>query len=233
MGPLSGEVDFSNEHFLGLRTSDAMYRFFGRNAFGVRVGMTVHGFSGTGDSAATAEAWSRFFGKVYAQGPEAGNILDSQNTRRFAKYLTPWVFHVRQVFCVSRVISVSGIQADAVSEGPAAGDGGAVGCGPVSVRRAQNRASSGLTRPGTWRQIATAIISTGACNTVPRTGRAAGRGTCRTFPKARARQAIAMAGAFLRVRRSCGAALSRSWAERKARTAVSSWSGGSVKGTRR
>ncbi len=43
-----------------------MYRFFGRNAFGAPVGMTVHDFSGSGDSEATAKAWGGFLGKVYA-----------------------------------------------------------------------------------------------------------------------------------------------------------------------
>jgi len=66
VGKLSGEVDFSNEHFLGLRTSEAMYRFFGRNAWGAPVGMTVHDFSGAGDSEATAKAWGNFLAKVYA-----------------------------------------------------------------------------------------------------------------------------------------------------------------------
>jgi hypothetical protein len=66
VGGLSGEVDFSNEHFLGLRTADAMYRFFGRNYFGAPVGMTVHDFSGSGDSEATAKAWGDFLAKVYA-----------------------------------------------------------------------------------------------------------------------------------------------------------------------
>jgi hypothetical protein len=66
VGRLSGEVDFSNEHFLGLRTGDALYRFFGRNSFGAPVGMTVHDFGGAGDSAATATAWGGFLAKVYA-----------------------------------------------------------------------------------------------------------------------------------------------------------------------
>ena len=44
---------------------------------------------------------------------------------------------------------------------------------------------------------------------------------------------MATAGAVLSVRRSCGAASSLSWAERNARTAVSSCSGGRVNGTRR
>ena len=66
VGRLTGEMDFSNEHFLGLRTPDALYRFFGRNAFGAPVGMTVHDFSGAGDSEATAKAWSGFLERVYA-----------------------------------------------------------------------------------------------------------------------------------------------------------------------
>jgi hypothetical protein len=66
VGRLTGEVDFSNANFLGLRTGDTLYRFFGRNAFGAPVGMTVHDFSGSGDSGATAQAWGAFLGKVYA-----------------------------------------------------------------------------------------------------------------------------------------------------------------------
>src|SRR6476661_2425028 len=66
VGPLAGEIDFANENFLGLRTADTMYRFFGRNAFGAPVGMTVHDFSGSGDAGATAQAWTGFLAKVYA-----------------------------------------------------------------------------------------------------------------------------------------------------------------------
>ncbi|UUL76425.1 SRPBCC domain-containing protein [Pseudarthrobacter sp. Fe7] len=65
VGRLTGEVDFSNEHFLGIRTPDALYRFFGRNAFGAPVGMTVHDFSGTGHPEATAKAWGSFLERVY------------------------------------------------------------------------------------------------------------------------------------------------------------------------
>jgi len=66
VGRLAGEADFVNENFLGLRTADAMYRFFGRNAFGAPVGMTVHDFSGHGNSEETARAWGSFLGTVYA-----------------------------------------------------------------------------------------------------------------------------------------------------------------------
>jgi uncharacterized protein YndB with AHSA1/START domain len=66
IGRLSGELDYVNEYFLGLRTDHAMYRFFGRNHFGSVVGLTVHDFSGTGDSEATAEAWKSYLAQVYA-----------------------------------------------------------------------------------------------------------------------------------------------------------------------
>jgi hypothetical protein len=42
---VSGVVDYATPDFLGVRTPDALYRFFGRNAFGSTVGMSVHAFS--------------------------------------------------------------------------------------------------------------------------------------------------------------------------------------------
>ncbi|HKU34428.1 MAG TPA: SRPBCC domain-containing protein [Paenarthrobacter sp.] len=66
VGQLRGEVDFANDNFLGLRTADTLYRFFGRNAFGAPVGMTVHQFGGSGDSELTAKLWGAFLEKVYA-----------------------------------------------------------------------------------------------------------------------------------------------------------------------
>ena len=43
-------VDFRNENFVGLRTSDALVRIFGRNAFGGPVGLTVHDFAAGADA---------------------------------------------------------------------------------------------------------------------------------------------------------------------------------------
>jgi hypothetical protein len=62
--PLDAELDYLTEHFLGLRTGDTLYRFFGRNAWGATVGMTVHDFSGTGRD--HAEPWGRYFKSIYA-----------------------------------------------------------------------------------------------------------------------------------------------------------------------
>lgn len=52
-------VDNNTANFIGLRTDAAFYRFFGRNAFGGPVGMTVHDFSGAAPDAlaATYQDW--------------------------------------------------------------------------------------------------------------------------------------------------------------------------------
>ena len=66
VGELKGELDYANEWFFGIRTGDALYRFFGRNHFGSVVGLTIHDFSGSGDSEATAAAWGRYLEGLYA-----------------------------------------------------------------------------------------------------------------------------------------------------------------------
>jgi hypothetical protein len=57
--PIDGTVDYLRENFVGIRTADALYRFFGRNAFGAPVGVSIHSFNG-GDSGATKQAWQRY-----------------------------------------------------------------------------------------------------------------------------------------------------------------------------
>ncbi|SCD52762.1 hypothetical protein GA0115240_11291, partial [Streptomyces sp. DvalAA-14] len=42
-------LDYRDPYFIGLRTDHAMYRFFGRNHFGARVGLVVHDFDPTAD----------------------------------------------------------------------------------------------------------------------------------------------------------------------------------------
>ncbi len=66
VGMLAGELDYVDPWFAGIRTEDTLYRFFGRNHFGSVVGMTVHDFSGSGDSDKTHEAWSSYLGRIYA-----------------------------------------------------------------------------------------------------------------------------------------------------------------------
>jgi hypothetical protein len=42
--PIDGVLDYLQPNFIGVRTADALYRFFGRNAFGAPVGMAIHLF---------------------------------------------------------------------------------------------------------------------------------------------------------------------------------------------
>ncbi|WP_026555467.1 ATPase [Arthrobacter sp. 35W] len=63
---LEAVLDFSNENFIGLRTVDAMYRFFGRNAFGSVVGMTIHLFADGADAATEGARWQQWLDGLYA-----------------------------------------------------------------------------------------------------------------------------------------------------------------------
>jgi hypothetical protein len=65
VGPLDTVVDYRNEWFLGLSTDDAMYRFFGRDAFGAPVALTIHHF-GEIDPKRTSDAWQSWLETVYA-----------------------------------------------------------------------------------------------------------------------------------------------------------------------
>jgi hypothetical protein len=48
---IDGVVDYDTPSFLGVRTEDALYRFFGRDAWGWPVGATWHGFGTDGPAA--------------------------------------------------------------------------------------------------------------------------------------------------------------------------------------
>jgi uncharacterized protein YndB with AHSA1/START domain len=62
---VDGVIDYRNDKFLGIRTDEALYRFFGRNAFGGPVGMSVHHF-GSVDQEAAGASWTDWLAKVYA-----------------------------------------------------------------------------------------------------------------------------------------------------------------------
>ena len=64
-GTIDGVVDYLRGSFAGIRTADALYRFFGRNAFGGAVGLQVHHF-GDVDADATKQALKRWLDGVYA-----------------------------------------------------------------------------------------------------------------------------------------------------------------------
>ena len=58
--PIEGVIDYLYPHFLGVRTADALFRFFGRNAFGAPVGMSIHSFDESLDADAVTEAWQNW-----------------------------------------------------------------------------------------------------------------------------------------------------------------------------
>lgn len=65
LGVVDAEVDYLDENFVGLRTEDAMVRFFGRNAFGAVVGLTVHLFAEGADAEAAGAAWGAWLNGLY------------------------------------------------------------------------------------------------------------------------------------------------------------------------
>lgn len=64
--PIDGVLDYVTVNFIGVRTTDALYRFFGRNAFGSPVGMSIHSFEADLDAKATAERWQRWLDRTLA-----------------------------------------------------------------------------------------------------------------------------------------------------------------------
>lgn len=59
-----GVVDYDRGSFLGIRTGDGLYRFFGRNAFGGPVALALHDFSG-GDAAQRRQALQAWLNRIY------------------------------------------------------------------------------------------------------------------------------------------------------------------------
>jgi hypothetical protein len=64
-GDADAVVDFRNTWFVGLRTDDALVRFFGRNHFGAPVAVAVHSFSSTPDAGIGA-AWRARLDAIFA-----------------------------------------------------------------------------------------------------------------------------------------------------------------------
>jgi uncharacterized protein YndB with AHSA1/START domain len=65
-GELDGVIDYSTPAFLGVRTADGLYRFFGRNHYGSVVGMSAHLFVDGVDAAAHEAALEAWLDGVYA-----------------------------------------------------------------------------------------------------------------------------------------------------------------------
>jgi hypothetical protein len=63
--PVAGVVDYATHAFLGVRSADALYRFYGRDAWGWPVGVAHHLFAGGADEAASERAWSGWLSGVF------------------------------------------------------------------------------------------------------------------------------------------------------------------------
>jgi hypothetical protein len=63
---LDGVVDYATPEFLGVRTADGLYRFFGRNHFAGVVGMSAHLFTDGVDAAEHEAALKAWLDEVYA-----------------------------------------------------------------------------------------------------------------------------------------------------------------------
>ncbi|MET8678958.1 SRPBCC domain-containing protein [Streptomyces sp. NPDC004647] len=66
LAPVDAVVDYRNAYFIGLRTDDALYRFFGRNAFGAPVGISVHQFGTDADQKQTERVWQDWLNRLFA-----------------------------------------------------------------------------------------------------------------------------------------------------------------------
>jgi hypothetical protein len=64
--PIEGVLDYLRPNFMGVRTADALYRFFGRNAFGGPVGMSIHMFADGADSDHIQQTWQDWLNKTLA-----------------------------------------------------------------------------------------------------------------------------------------------------------------------
>lgn len=65
LGTVDGVVDYVSPNFADVRTADALYRFFGRNAFGYPVGVAQHAFGGV-DAEKAGQAWQSWLDDLYA-----------------------------------------------------------------------------------------------------------------------------------------------------------------------
>ncbi|HEV7948520.1 MAG TPA: SRPBCC domain-containing protein, partial [Glaciihabitans sp.] len=58
-------IDYISPNFIGLRTETALYRVFGRNAFGATVGLTIHVFDPADDAVAASAKWQAWLDGLY------------------------------------------------------------------------------------------------------------------------------------------------------------------------
>ncbi|MEU9690211.1 SRPBCC domain-containing protein [Amycolatopsis japonica] len=63
---IDGVVDYLTPAFIGIRTEDALYRFYGRNVWGWPVGIGHHLFAEDADADKAAKAWTAWLNGLYA-----------------------------------------------------------------------------------------------------------------------------------------------------------------------
>ncbi len=65
-GEIDGVVDYLTPNFIGVRTEDALYRFYGRNRWGWPVGIGHHLFAEDADEDKAETAWTAWLNGLYA-----------------------------------------------------------------------------------------------------------------------------------------------------------------------
>lgn len=65
LDPLDAVVDYLSPQFIGLRTADGLYRFFGGNAWGWPVGLSHHLFADNIDQQMIEHAWRGWLNEVF------------------------------------------------------------------------------------------------------------------------------------------------------------------------
>ena len=65
-GRIESVVDYLAPHFVGLRSADALYRFYGREAFGGTVDAAHHLFTPRADLVEATEAWRSWLDSAFA-----------------------------------------------------------------------------------------------------------------------------------------------------------------------
>jgi hypothetical protein len=63
---VEGVIDYLRPNFIGVRSDDALYCFFGRNAFGAPVGMSIHAFDEGVDAEKTKHDWEQWLAEALA-----------------------------------------------------------------------------------------------------------------------------------------------------------------------
>ena len=64
--PIDGVIDYRRGSFASVRSEDALYCLFGRNAFGSPVAVSIHSFAPGVDAEAVQEQWRRWLAGVFA-----------------------------------------------------------------------------------------------------------------------------------------------------------------------